>query len=88
MLRVEDLKKSYGELIAVNGVSFHAGAGETIGLLGPNGAGKTTTVSIIVGLIRPDSGSVRIEGRRIRETAIPTNGASGWFRRISRYSMS
>jgi len=63
MLEVKNLKKSYGNVIAVNGVSLGAGAGETVGLLGPNGAGKTTTVSIIAGLIRPDSGSVEIEGR-------------------------
>ena len=63
MLEVDHLKKSYGPVVAVNGVSLHASAGETIGLLGPNGAGKTTTVSIIAGLVRPDSGSVEIEGR-------------------------
>jgi ABC-2 type transport system ATP-binding protein len=65
MLEVDALKKSYGALVAVNGVSLHAAAGETIGLLGPNGAGKTTTVSMIAGLVRPDSGSVRIEGRTL-----------------------
>ena len=63
MLQVENLKKSYGNVVAVNGVSLRAGAGETVGLLGPNGAGKTTSVSIIAGLIRPDSGSVKIDGR-------------------------
>jgi len=65
MLEVDALKKSYGALLAVNGVSLHAEAGEIVGLLGPNGAGKTTTVSMIAGLVRPDSGSVRIEGRTL-----------------------
>jgi ABC-2 type transport system ATP-binding protein len=65
MLQVDHLKKSYGSVVAVNGVSLRADAGETIGLLGPNGAGKTTTVSIIAGLIRPDSGSVKIDGRAL-----------------------
>jgi ABC-2 type transport system ATP-binding protein len=65
MLRVQDLKKSYGSVVAVDGVSLHAGAGETVGLLGPNGAGKTTTVSMIAGLVRPDSGVVEIEGRAL-----------------------
>src|SRR5271154_3347107 len=63
MLQVDALKKSYGNLVAVDGVSLHAGVGEIVGLLGPNGAGKTTTVSMIAGLIPPDSGSVRIDGR-------------------------
>jgi ABC-2 type transport system ATP-binding protein len=63
MLEVDALKKSYGSLVAVNGVSLSAGVGEIVGLLGPNGAGKTTTVSMIAGLIPPDSGSVRIDGR-------------------------
>jgi ABC-2 type transport system ATP-binding protein len=65
MLEVDALKKSYGSLVAVDGVSLRAGAGEIVGLLGPNGAGKTTTVSMIAGLVRPDSGSVRIEGRAL-----------------------
>jgi ABC-2 type transport system ATP-binding protein len=62
MLRVIGLKKSYGSIQAVNGVSFDVGKGETIGLLGPNGAGKTTTVSMIAGLVTPDSGQVLIDG--------------------------
>jgi ABC-2 type transport system ATP-binding protein len=65
VLEVDNLKKSYGNVVAVNGVSLRAEAGETVGLLGPNGAGKTTTVSIIAGLVHPDSGSVRIEGRAL-----------------------
>jgi ABC-2 type transport system ATP-binding protein len=65
-LEVKALRKSYGSIVAVDGVSLRAGAGEAIGLLGPNGAGKTTTVSIISGLLRPDSGEVLIEGRPLR----------------------
>jgi ABC-2 type transport system ATP-binding protein len=63
MLEAKALRKTYGNLVAVHDVSLQAGAGETIGLLGPNGAGKTTTVSMIAGLVRPDAGEVRIEGR-------------------------
>src|ERR1035441_8462657 len=66
MLQVTGLRKSYGNLVAVDGVSLRAGKGETIGLLGPNGAGKTTTVSMIAGLLRPDSGEVLIDGRRLQ----------------------
>jgi ABC-2 type transport system ATP-binding protein len=62
MIQVDGLQKSYGSHKAVDGVSFEISKGETFGLLGPNGAGKTTTLSMLVGLLRPDGGSVRIEG--------------------------
>jgi ABC-type multidrug transport system, ATPase component len=65
MLEVKALKKSYGSLVAIDGISLCAAAGENVGLLGPNGAGKTTTVSIIAGLLRPDSGEVLIDGRAL-----------------------
>src|SRR5262249_24484113 len=71
MLQVFGLVKSYSGLTAVDGVSFRAGNGETIGLLGPNGAGKTTTVSIIAGLVGSDAGEVRIAGRTIRSDRDP-----------------
>ena len=58
----ENLRKSYGELVAVDGVSLDVGAGEFFGLLGPNGAGKTTTLEMIEGLRRPDEGSARVLG--------------------------
>ncbi len=63
MLEVDSIRKTYGNIVAADGVSFRAGAGETVGLLGPNGAGKTTMVSIVAGLLRPDSGQVLIGGR-------------------------
>ncbi|MGP8245003.1 MAG: ABC transporter ATP-binding protein [Bryobacteraceae bacterium] len=63
MLEAKALKKAFGNVRAVDGVSLCASKGETVGLLGPNGAGKTTVVSIIAGLLRPDSGEVLIEGR-------------------------
>ena len=58
VLRTEALGKSYGERQVVRGVSLEIRQGEVVGLLGPNGAGKTTTFYMIVGLVRPDSGSV------------------------------
>jgi len=63
MLEAKALEKAFGTVKAVDGVSLRAARGETVGLLGPNGAGKTTTVSIVAGLLRPDSGEVLIEGR-------------------------
>src|SRR6202171_5069746 len=71
MLEVKSITKNYGKLIAVTGVSFRADDGETIGLLGPNGAGKTTTVSVIAGLLSPDSGEVLIEGQQVKSDTDP-----------------
>jgi ABC-2 type transport system ATP-binding protein len=58
MIRVEGLRKKYGELAAVDGVTFEVREGEIYGLLGPNGAGKTTTLSMVAGLMQPDEGRV------------------------------
>jgi sodium transport system ATP-binding protein len=62
MIEVHDLKKHYGAVKAVDGVSFSCPNGQITGLLGPNGAGKTTTLRMIAGLIRPQSGTVIIDG--------------------------
>jgi ABC-2 type transport system ATP-binding protein len=62
LLRATRLSKSFGEVRAVDGVSFEVRAGELYGLLGPNGAGKTTTISMIAGLLRPDAGDVWVDG--------------------------
>jgi ABC-2 type transport system ATP-binding protein len=61
---VRDLRKSYGTVEAVRGLSFEVAAGECFGLLGPNGAGKTTTIEILEGLLPPTSGDVAVLGRR------------------------
>ena len=62
VLKVRDLRKTYGSFAAVDGVSFQVGRGEIVGLLGPNGAGKTSTINMILGLLTPTSGSIRIFG--------------------------
>jgi linearmycin/streptolysin S transport system ATP-binding protein len=62
VLACRDLRKRYGERLAVDGVGFQVAAGETYGLLGPNGAGKTTTISMICGLLRRDGGEVTVAG--------------------------
>ena len=77
MLEVKALKKTFGKVVAVDGVSLRAQAGETIGLLGPNGAGKTTTVSMIAGLMRPDAGEVLIEGNALRGDTDPVKRKIG-----------
>ena len=68
-LTAKDLRKGYGGRLVVGGVSITVDAGEVVGLLGPNGAGKTTSFYMIVGLIRPDSGFVMIDGEEI--TGLP-----------------
>jgi ABC-2 type transport system ATP-binding protein len=63
VVEVKDLKKTYGDTIAVDGISFNIKKGEIFGLLGPNGAGKTTTLECIEGLRKPDGGSFRLMGQ-------------------------
>lgn len=58
------LRKRFGAVAAVDGLSFEAAAGETVGLLGPNGAGKSTTMALLAGLLAPDGGSIEIAGAR------------------------
>jgi ABC-2 type transport system ATP-binding protein len=65
MIRVEGLRRSFGSLVAVDGVSFEVRDGEIFGLLGPNGAGKTTTINMICGVLQPDGGRVLVDERDI-----------------------
>jgi ABC-2 type transport system ATP-binding protein len=62
VIKVKNLKKSYGDLAAVDNVSFEVNSGEIFGLLGPNGAGKTTVLEILEGLRKPDAGSINLLG--------------------------
>lgn len=63
MIKAENLKKQYGNTIALDDVSFEVQKGETFGLLGPNGAGKTTTIQLLCGLLKPDGGAVTLDGK-------------------------
>ena len=76
-LECRDLRKTFGELTAVDGVSFHIAPGETYGLLGPNGAGKTTTISMAVGLARRDGGDVLVEGEPLDPGSVELKGRIG-----------
>src|SRR5580704_13512230 len=62
VLSVNELRKHYGSTIAVDGISFEVNRNEIVGLLGPNGAGKTTTINMILGVLEPTSGAIRVEG--------------------------
>ena len=66
MVEVHEIRKSFGDITALEGISFRVREGEIYGFLGPNGAGKTTAISIMSGLMLADSGTVRIAGMDIR----------------------
>lgn len=62
LIKINNLKKKYGDVVAVNGVSYEVNKGEMFGLVGPDGAGKTSTMRMLVGLLNPDEGSAEILG--------------------------
>ena len=78
VLAARDLRKRYGELEAVKGVSFQIHEGETYGLLGPNGAGKTTTISMVCGLLTRDAGEVTLDGQAIDVGAVAAKAGIGY----------
>ena len=69
-VEVINLKKTYGSKLAVNNINFKIKANEILGLLGPNGCGKTTTIGMILGLLKPSSGEILIEGMKVEENRI------------------
>lgn len=77
VLNVTSLKKSYGDFVAVDSVSFHVDKGEVFGMLGPNGAGKSTTMMMVSGLLVPDSGTVTITGQTLDRTNLELRKSLG-----------
>jgi ABC-2 type transport system ATP-binding protein len=77
-LEVRGLVKRYGELVAVGGVDLTVNAGDVYGYLGPNGAGKTTSLRMMLGLIRPTEGTVRVFGRDPQESVRALEGVAGF----------
>jgi len=77
ILDVVDLRRSFGTLYAVDGVSFSVTPGEVFGLLGPNGAGKSTTMTMICGLLEMDSGAIHVDGHSITADPIPVRRLLG-----------
>jgi len=78
VLSCTGLRKRFGDVQAVNGISFRIAAGETYGLLGPNGAGKTTTISIVCGLLEPDAGAVEVAGAPMTTRSVAAKAAIGY----------
>ncbi|PKL50168.1 MAG: hypothetical protein CVV42_04045 [Candidatus Riflebacteria bacterium HGW-Riflebacteria-2] len=79
MIRIKDLSKSYDNKLAVNNVSLEVPRGAVFGFLGPNGAGKTTTLRIMMGLLRPDSGQVVIDGINVASDPIGIRARVGYL---------
>jgi ABC-2 type transport system ATP-binding protein len=78
VLECRGLGRRFGEIVAVDGVGFGIGAGETYGLLGPNGAGKTTTISMIAGLLERDGGAVTVDGEPMTTRSVRAKSAIGY----------
>jgi ABC-2 type transport system ATP-binding protein len=79
MIKIENLTKYYGDLKAVDSVSFDIQKGEILGLLGPNGAGKTTIYRILTGYLRPTSGSIKVKNFNIHENLIEIKKLIGYL---------
>jgi ABC-2 type transport system ATP-binding protein len=79
MIEIRELKKSYGETVALRGISASIGRGEIVGLLGPNGAGKTTTMKILVGYLRPSAGSASVAGFDVTKEPIEVQKRIGYL---------
>jgi len=78
LIETRSLVKKYGDKLAVNDVSFDVQRGEIFGFLGPNGAGKTTTIKVIVGLLQPTSGTVKVGGYDVQAQPLEAKAASGY----------
>ena len=82
MVEITDLRKSYGDKHAVNGISFSVAEGEILGFLGPNGAGKSTTLNMITGYLSADSGVIKIDGTDILSDPIKAKKDIGFLPEI------
>lgn len=78
LIETSHLVKRYGEKLAVDDVSFQVNAGEIFGFLGPNGAGKSTTIKMIVGLLHPTSGTVKVGGYDVVTQSVQAKAACGY----------
>ncbi len=76
-LEISELKKSYSGKSVVSDISLNINSGEVVGLLGPNGAGKTTTFYMILGLIHPDSGTIRLDGENLNTSPMYKRARKG-----------
>ncbi len=78
-VEVQDLRKNFGRIAAVRGISFEVSQGEVLGVLGPNGAGKTTTMRMITGFIPPSGGNVRVGGNDVVDDPVAVKQLIGYL---------
>ena len=79
LVRVRNLRKDYGSIRALNGISFDVSRGDILGFLGPNGAGKTTAMKLITGFIDPDGGSVVVAGHDVASAPLAAQRRMGYL---------
>ncbi len=79
MIEVKELRRSFGPIVAVDGISFKADKGEVLGLIGPNGAGKTTAMRMLACFIRPDSGTASVSGYDILRNPVQVRRSLGYL---------
>ena len=93
MVKARRLCKAFGDLTAVGGIDFHIQPGEVFGFLGPNGAGKTTTMKMIYAMVKPDSGTLEINGTDVVKNprqakrqlgVVPQSAETHWQHRVGR----
>jgi ABC-2 type transport system ATP-binding protein len=78
LIKTRHLVKRYGDKVAVKDVNFQVQGGEIFGFLGPNGAGKTTTIKMIVGLLQPTSGTIKVDGFDVQTHPLQAKASSGY----------
>src|SRR6476620_5140949 len=89
LLEVDNVSKSFGGIVALDGVSLYAEPGEIVGLIGPNGAGKTTAFNVITRLYTPDEGDVRFDGETLLGTppsGVVQRGIARTFQNVELFS--
>ena len=79
MLAIKNLSRSFGDIKAVQNISFTADKGEIVGFLGPNGAGKTTTLRMMVGYLQPDSGTIELDGENVFDNPLAASARIGYL---------
>ena len=77
-LEAASLTKSFGQIRAVNNIDLTMEGGEILGLLGPNGSGKSTTMKMILGILKPDSGSILVEGLDVQQDPVAVKRIAGY----------